>query len=53
MVPYHIWSKIKYECTLTNLVLDLISHTWHFVQQTQRLIHPLIDYTQVGQNLEG
>lgn len=31
--------------TLTDLVLDLVGHTGHLVEQTQRLIHPLIDHT--------
>lgn len=36
---------------LTDLVLDLICHTWYFKEQTQRLIHPLVDHTEVSQNL--
>ena len=38
--------------TLTNLVLDLISHSGHFVEETQWLIHPLIYHTEMSQNLE-
>lgn len=36
----------------TDLVLDLIGHAGYFVEQTQRLIHPLINHTKVGQNLK-
>lgn len=37
----------------TDLVLDVIGHAGHFVEQTHRLIHPLINHTQVSQNLEA
>jgi len=37
---------------LTDLVSDLIRHTGNFVEQIDGLIHPLIDHTQVGQNLK-
>lgn len=38
--------------TLTDLLLDIVGHVGHFVQQTNGLVHPLIDHTQVGQNLQ-
>lgn len=39
--------------THTDLVLDVIGHAGHFVEQTHRLIHPLVNHTQVGQNLKA
>lgn len=37
----------------TDLLLDIVGHAGHFVEQTNRLVHPLINHTQVGQNLQA
>lgn len=37
----------------TDLLLDITGHAGHFVEQTNRLVHPLINHTQVGQNLQA
>lgn len=39
------------ENKLTNLVLDVVCHTWNLVEKTQRLVHALLNDTQVGENL--
>lgn len=36
---------------LTNLVLDVVGHTGHLVEKSQRLVHALLNDTQVGQYL--
>lgn len=36
---------------LTDLVLDIISHTGHFVEESERLVHALLNNAQVGQHL--
>lgn len=42
---------LRIKSTLTDLVLDFISHTGYFIEQTQWLIHPLINHTKMRQNL--
>lgn len=37
----------------TDLLLDVVGHVGHFVEQTNRLVHPLVNHTQVGQNLRA
>lgn len=36
---------------LTDLVLDIVGHAGHLVEKSQRLVHTLLDDTQVGQHL--
>lgn len=36
---------------LTNLVLDVVGHTRHLVEKSQRLVHALLNDTQMGQYL--
>ncbi len=36
---------------LTNLVLDVVGNTGHLVEKSQRLVHTLLNDTQVGQYL--
>lgn len=36
---------------LTDLVLDIVSHTGHFVEESERLVHALLNNAQVGQHL--
>lgn len=38
---------------LTDLVLDIVGHAGHFVEQAQRLVHALLDDSQMGQHLRG
>lgn len=40
-----------HERQLTDLVLDVVGHAGHVVQQPQRLVHALLDDAQVGQHL--
>lgn len=36
---------------LTDLVLDIVSHAGHFVEESERLVHALLNNAQVGQHL--
>lgn len=43
------WENLRLE--LTNLVLDVVRNTGHLVEKSQRLVHTLLNDTQVGQYL--
>lgn len=37
----------------TDLVLDVVGHPGHLVEESQRLVHALLDDTEVGQHLHA